>query len=191
MSGSWNFARRPFRDERPVLAVIGVALFLGLLFGAANLRLYWRFSRQVGGTRAQVALLEGRRVRAAKASDGAKAAMDGYRLSALAQQSAGLQTIVRERRFSWLALLSRLERILPADVRLVRLAPRFDSTEAVSVDLAMLGRSPDSVVRTLEALAKDPAFRGVELRSESSPERGVPEGYSFQIGLRYFPEEKP
>lgn len=190
MSGSWNFARRPFRDERPVFAVIGVALFVGLLFGGANLRLYWKFSGQVGGTRAEIALLEERRSRAAKASDSAKAAMDGYKLSALAQQSAGLQTIVRERRFSWLALLSRLERILPPDVRLVRLAPRFDSADAVSVDLAMLGRSPASVVRTLEALTKDPAFRGVELRSESSPERGVPEGYSFQIGLRYFPEQK-
>jgi len=191
MSGSWNFARRPFRDERPVFAVIGVALFLGLVLGAANLRLYWKYSRQVGGTRAQIALLEQRRSRATKASDTAKAALDGYKLSALAQQSAGLQTIVRERRFSWLALLARLERVLPTDVRLVRLSPRFESSDAVSVDLAVLGRTPESVVHTLEALTKEPAFRGVELRSESSPERGVPEGYSFQIGLRYLPEAKP
>jgi Tfp pilus assembly protein PilN len=189
MSASWNFARRPFRDERPVFAAIGIALALGLVLGAANLRLYWNFSRQVEGTRAQIAALEVRGARAAKAAEQAKNALTGYKVSALAQESAGLQTIVRERRFSWLALLARLERTLPPEVRVARLSPHFDSVDSVTVDLAVLGRNSDSVVQTLAALSKDRAFRAVELRSESSPEKGIPEGYTFQIGLRYTPEE--
>ncbi len=189
MSARWNFARRPFRDERPVFALTAILLILGALFFAANLGLYWKFSRQVEGTRAQIALLEERRARAASAADEARAALGHYQLSSLAQESAALQTIVRERRFSWLALLGRLERTLPSDVRLVRLAPRFDSADSVSLDMAVIGRTPDSVVRTLAALAKDHAFHDIELRSESSPEAGVPEGYSFQIGMRYVPEE--
>jgi Tfp pilus assembly protein PilN len=189
MSGSWNFARRPFRDERPIFAAIGIALALGLLLCAANLHLYWKFSKQVGGTRARIGWLEARRERASGAAEEAKTALDGYKLSALAQESTGLQTIVRARRFSWLALLARLERTLPTDVRLARLSPRFDSADSVFIDLAVLGRNPDSVVRTLAALSKDPAFRAVELRSEASPEKGVPEGYSFQIALRYVPEQ--
>lgn len=189
MSGSWNFARRPFRDERPVFAVLGVALLLGLLLLAANVHLYWNFSRQVRGTRGEIAELETRRARAAKAAEEARTALNGYKLSSLAEESAGLQTIVRERRFSWLALLARLERALPADVRLARLSPRFDSADSISLDLAALGRNPDSVVRAIAALSKDPAFRAVQLHSESSPEKGVPEGYSFQITARYVPEE--
>lgn len=189
MSGSWNFARRPFRDERPVFAAVGIALLLGLLLFGANLHLYWKFSRQVRGTRGEIAELESRLARAAKAAEEARTALNGYRLSSLAEESAGLQTIVRERRFSWLALLGRLERTLPADVRLARLSPRFDSPDSVFVDLAVLGRNPDSVVRALAALSKDPAFRAVELRSEASPEKGVPEGHSFQITARYVPEE--
>jgi Tfp pilus assembly protein PilN len=189
MNASWNFARRPFRDERPVLAAIGVAFFLGLLLFVANLHLYRTFSKQVEGTRAQIAELETRRSRAAKAGEEARATLNGYKLSSLAQESAGLQTIVRERRFSWLALLAKLERTLPSDVRLARLTPRFDSADSVSVDLAVLGRDPDSVVHAIASLAKDPAFHAVELRSESSPERGVPEGHTFQILVRYVPEE--
>jgi Tfp pilus assembly protein PilN len=189
MSASWNFARRPFRDERPVFAAIGIALALGLLLLVANLQLYRKFSRQVEGTRAQIGWLESRRARAAKAAEDARTALNGYKLSALAQQSTGLQTIVRERRFSWLALLARLERTLPPDIRLARLSPHFDSADSVSIDMAVLGRDQDSVVSAIAALSKDPAFKAVELHSESSPERGVPEGYSFQIGLRYTPEE--
>ncbi|MGH9368435.1 MAG: hypothetical protein ACRD3M_12255, partial [Thermoanaerobaculia bacterium] len=185
----WNFARRPFRDERPVFALTGVLIAVGALLFAANLRLYWKFSRQVEGTRAQIAWLEGRRARAASGAERARTALGNYRLSSLAQESTALQTIARERRFSWLALLGRLERTLPPDVRLARLVPRFDSADSVFVDLAVLGRTPDSVVRTLGALAKDATFHAVELRSESSPEAGVPEGYSFQIAMRYVPEK--
>jgi Tfp pilus assembly protein PilN len=189
MSASWNFARRPFRDERPVLIAIGIALALGLVVFAANLGLYRKFSGQVEGTRAQIAWLEGRRATAARSAEGARTAVDGYRLSSLAQESAALLAIARERRFSWLALLNRLERTLPPDARLARLVPHFDSPDSVALDLAMLGRSPDSVVRTLSALARDPAFSAPELRSESSPETGEPEGYSFQIAVKYLPEQ--
>jgi hypothetical protein len=189
MSARWNFARRPFRDERPVFAAIGFAFALGLGLLVANLYQYRKFSREVGGTRAQVEWLEQRAARAAKAADAARSALDGYKLSSLAQESAGLQRIVRERRFSWLALLGRLERALPPDVRLARLAPRFESADAVSVDLAVLGRSSESVVRTLAALSKDPAFQAIELHSEAKPDQGSPEGYSFLIGVKYVPEE--
>jgi Tfp pilus assembly protein PilN len=189
VSGRWNFARRPFRDERPVFAAIGLALALGLGLLVANFAQYRKFSREVGGTRAQIAWLEQRSARAAGAAAAARSALDGYKLSSLAQESAGLQRIVRERRFSWLALLARLERALPSDVRLARLAPRFESADAVSVDLAILGRSADSVVRTLTALARDPAFQAIQLHSEAKPDQGSPEGYSFLIDLKYVPEE--
>ena len=189
MSARWNFARRPFRDERPVFALTAALVLFGALFFAANLRLYWKFSRQVEGTRAQIAVLEQRRARAAQATEKTRAALGNYKLSSLSEESAALQRIVRERRFSWLALLGRLERTLPADVRLVRLAPRFDSADSVQLDVAVVGRTPDSVVRTLSALSRDSALRDIELRSESSPEAGVPEGYSFQLAMRYVPEE--
>jgi len=191
MSAVWNFARRPFRDERPVFVAIGAGFALGFVLLAANLHQYRKFSGEVAGTRAQIEGLEGRAARAAKSIDAARAALNGYKLSSLAQQSAGLQTIVRERRFSWLALLARLERTLPPDVRLSRLSPRFEAGDTVFVELAALGRGPDSVVHALSALARDPAFQSVELHTETSPEKGVPEGYSFQIALKYVPGETP
>ena len=188
MSSPWNFARRPFRNERPVLAVAAVLLLGGLVVLAANIRLYQGFSRQVEGSRRGIEYLELRRDRARKAADAARAALNNYKLSALAAQSSGLQTIVRERRFSWIRLLARLERTLPPEVRLARLSPRFGSADEVGVDLAVVGRSPESVVRTVAALTRDRAFKTVDLLSETSPQAGTPEGYSFQLSIRYTPE---
>jgi hypothetical protein len=114
--------------------------------------------------------------------------LNGYKLSSLAEESAGLQTIVRERRFSWLVLLARLEKTLPPDVRLSRLSPHFDSPEAVALDLSVLGKTGDSVVHAIAALSKDPAFSDIELHGESSPDKGEPEGYTFSISMRYVPQ---
>jgi Tfp pilus assembly protein PilN len=189
MSAAWNFATRPFRDERPVLATVAVCVLAGLLLFAANLHLYWNFSRQVVGTRREIASLEERKARAERASEQSRAALNGYKLSSLAEESAGLQTIVRERRFSWLALLARLEKTLPPDVRLSRLSPHFDSSQAVALDLSVLGKTGDSVVHAIAALSKDPAFSDIELHGESSPDKGEPEGYTFSISMRYVPLE--
>jgi hypothetical protein len=189
MSAAWNFATRPFRDERPVLATIGVCLLAGVLLLLANLSLYWKFSRQVVGTRREIASLEERKARAEKASERSRSALNGYKLSSLAEESAALQKIVRERRFSWLVLLARLEKTLPPDVRLARLSPHFDSPEAVALDLSVLGKTGDSVVHAIAALAKDPAFSDIELHGESSPDKGEPEGYTFTISMRYAPLE--
>jgi len=95
---------------------------------------------------------------------------------------------VRERRFSWTQLLARLERTLPPEVRLARLIPRFEASDAVSLELAVVGRGPESVVRTVASLTRDPSFQAVDLRSETSPEAGIPEGYSFLLTIRYVPE---
>src|SRR5678816_942320 len=109
MSFGWNFARRPFRDERPVLISIAVMGLLALFFFAANLQLFLHFSRQVEGTRRSIAALEERGRVAGRASEESRRAVEGYRLSQLAEEASALQAIVQERRFSWLALLARLE----------------------------------------------------------------------------------
>ena len=188
MNGGFNFARRPFRNERPVLAVLFLALLAGLILLAANVHLYTRFSREVEGIRQGISWLEQRRDRARRLSEGSRAALNNYRLSSLALESSGLQTIVRERRFSWTQLLARLERTLPPEVRLARLIPRFEASDAVSLELAVVGRGPQSVVRTVASLTRDPSFQAVDLRSETSPEAGIPEGYSFLLTIRYVPE---
>ena len=186
-----EFARRPFRDERPVFLLAGVAFAAAAVLLVANVQQYRTFHRQIGGTGRQIEFLEERRQKASRDADQSRAALNSYRVSALAQESRGLLRIVAERRFSWTGLLARLERTLPPEVRVTRLTPRFDESGETTIDLGLIGREADSVVRTIAAFARDQAFNSVALHSESTPEKGVPEGRSFSVTVAYRPPRKP
>lgn len=189
----YNFARRPFRDYRPVYLVAGGALLVGLILFAVNATLYGEFRREVADTRDEIAWLEKREERAAAAAELAHEALRSYQLSALAGESRGLLRLVEERRFSWITLLGRLERVLPAEVRLSRLQPEFRESGDVLINIGLLGPGPESVVRTVAALSSSPYFAAVDLQSEMRPESkaGVPEGHLFVITTVYTPEVAP
>jgi hypothetical protein len=184
---SLNFARRPFRDERPFWLFGGLALLIGLGFFVANLQLVFGYGRQVADVRREIEGLERRESEAVRTAEAARTAIGRFQVSTLAAESRELNRIVQERRFSWLELLGRLERTLPGEVRLARLAPKVDEDGSVAIALSLVGRGPQSIVRTIDALTKDPLFSEVEILSETTQEEGVPEGRSFEVRAIYRP----
>jgi Tfp pilus assembly protein PilN len=184
-----NFARRPFRDYRPVYLVAGAAILVGAILFAINASLYGRFRADVADTREEIAWLQQRQARAVAAVEQARTAVAAYELSDLAVESRGLLRLVEERQFSWTSFLARLERVLPSEVRLSRLQPSFQETGEVLVAISLVGRGPESVVRTIAALSRSPSFTTVELKSETRPEskEGIPEGHTFILSTLYQP----
>jgi Tfp pilus assembly protein PilN len=184
-----NFARRPFRDYRPVYLVAGAAILVGAILFAINASLYGRFRADVADTREEIAWLQQRQARAVAAVEQARKAVAAYELSDLAVESRGLLRLVEERQFSWTSFLARLERVLPSEVRLSRLQPSFQETGEVLVAISLVGRGPESVVRTIAALSRSPSFTTVELKSETRPEskEGIPEGHTFVLSTLYQP----
>lgn len=180
-----DFARRPFSDERPIWALVVFLAAAGAVLLFVNARLYTSFHRDVADIHADIERLGARLRETAKESGDARMVLQSYKLSSLAGESQSLLKLVAERRFSSNALLSRLEKTLPSDVRLQHLTPAFDDPSEVSLQLGLVGRGPDSVVKTIAALATDPAFHGVVLTTETSAEHGVPEGYIFELSFGY------
>jgi len=187
VSRTFNFARRPFHDDRPVFLATGLLFFFGAVLMVANLRVFTEYRREVADTRADIAALEDRQTRAARKADAAKAAVSAYTLSALAEESRGLALLVAERRFSWTTLLARLERTLPSDVGLAHLQPRFDKDGEVLLDMQLYARKREAVVQTIAALARDPAFGEVDLKSETTADPGMPDPFQFSLSSQYEP----
>jgi Tfp pilus assembly protein PilN len=189
----FNFARRPFRDYRPAYIAAAAMLSVGLVLFAINATMYGEFRREVADTRDEIAWLEKRQATAAAAAEDAQGALRAYELSQLAGESRGLRRLVEERQFSWITLLGRLERVLPPEVRLSRLSPKFQDTGETQIDIALVGRGPETVVRTIAALSRSPYFTAVELKSEMRPDgaEGVPEGHVFTIVTMYASEGTP
>ena len=191
MSRVFNFARRPFQDDRPIYMGAVLLFLFGAALLVANVRLFTDFRRQVADTRAEIAALEDRQQRADRKIETSKNAVSAYKLSALAEESRGLAKIVAERRFSWTTLLARLERTLPHEVGLAHLQPRFEANDQIRLDMLLYAKNREAVVKTIAALAKDPAFDEVDLRSETTAEPGSPEPFQFLLGARYEPPSPP
>jgi hypothetical protein len=188
MNARFNFARRPFRNDRPAFAAAVALLLVGAALLAVNIRLFADYRRQVADTRAEIAALEARGALADEKTQAARSALGSYRLSSLAEESRGLARVVAERRFSWTSLLSRLERTLPFDVGVVHLQPLFGVAGDVTLTLQFAARNREAIVHTIEALSKNPAFGQVELRSESQPEASA-EPLQFVLACHYEPGE--
>ena len=188
MSRSWNFARRPFHDDRPIYVASGLLFLLGAVLLVANLRVFTEYRREVADTRAEIAALEDRQRRADQKAEAAKAAVSAYKLSALADESRGLARLVAERRFSWTTLLSRLERVLPSEVGLAHLQPRFEKDGEVVLEMQLYARKREAVVSTIAALSRDPAFGEVDLKSEAASEPGAANPIQFALSAPYEPD---
>ena len=191
MSATFNYARRPFRDDRPAYVIAAFLALVGAVLLTINLRMAADYRRQVADTRAEIAQLEAREQKAEEKAQAARAALGSYRLSALAEESRGLAKIAAERKFSWTALLTRLERTLPSDVGLMHLQPQFDQDGQTTLEMQLVARSREAIVHTIEALSKDDAFGHVMLRTEAQPDERGAEPIQFQLGCAYAPPDEP
>jgi Tfp pilus assembly protein PilN len=192
MSATLNYARRPFRDDRPAYVIAAFLALVGAVLLTINVRMAADYRRQVADTRAEIAQLEAREQKAEEKAQAARAALGSYKLSALAAESRGLAKIAAERKFSWTSLLTRLERTLPSDVGLAHLQPQFDQNGGTTLDMQLFARTREAIVRTIEALSKSEAFGHVELRQEAQPDAKGVDPIQFQLSCAYEPEgEQP
>jgi hypothetical protein len=187
MTVSVNFARRPFRDNRPIMLTIGIALVLGLLLLTLNVRDYYAFKRSSAGTLDEIARLNASAAKTEELAARERAGLASVRLADLQTESTMLNILLKEREFSWSLLLTRLEHVLPPDFYVTRLSPAIQGNGDAALTLDFIGKGPDSIVKTLSALARDRYFRSPIPSSESDPEKGAPEGFQFHITVEYMP----
>jgi len=185
MAVSLNFARRPFRNERPIFLTVGVAALLGMLLLALNVRDYYAFRKSSAGSVEEIRRLNVEADRAEERAARERSGLANVQLKDLQVESVHLNTLLKERDFSWSLLLTRLEHAIPDEVYVTRLGPTVLPDGDANLTVDFVGRGPDSIVKTLDALAKDPYFREPVPASETDPEKGAPEGFTFHLSVRY------
>lgn len=190
MSVRLNFSRRPFKDYRPVYLTTVVAGILGILLFSLNLRDFYSFRRRAAGTRAEIARLNDSAARLEQGAADTRQRLASLRLKELQAESARLNALLREREFSWMVLLRQLEHVLPGEVFITRLSPQIAADGTVQVEIACVGKTPDSIVKTLTAFEHDPRFTHAVPLTESDPEKGAPEGFKFHLRVIYRTQER-
>ncbi len=190
MSHRLNLARRPFVNTRPVnifasvLAAVTVILFF---VSFQTVSQYFRGSEKtreaIAGIRREISTLEA-------AKEEAQRQLDRHDLEELSLSAEDAGWIARKRAFSWTRFLTRLEKVLPADVRVVSVQLSRQSGEDqpvgdMSLTLQLVSRDPNGLPKVIRAFYSSEFFDEPKPSSEVGPKEGIAEGTQISLTVAY------
>jgi Tfp pilus assembly protein PilN len=153
-----NLASRPFRDYRPVYAVVVAMALLTAFLALNNVDTFLRYRTETKTTRANIDKLEQQIADEQKQSETLTQRLRGVDLKLLASQTEFANAQLAERAFSWSELLDRLERVLPSDVKLQSVAPSFSKDGLVHLSMTCITKTGDGLTATINRFNGDPHF---------------------------------
>jgi Tfp pilus assembly protein PilN len=178
-----NLASRPYRDYRPLYAVVVVTSLLIAFMLLNNIETGYRYVHETRATRDKINQIDRQIEVENRRTEEANQRLRGVNVKLLADQAQFVNARLAERAFSWSELLDRLERVLPDDVRIDSVSPSFAKDGLVHLTLLAAAKNGNGMTGTLDRLNHDPRFANAFPTSE---ERS-PTGWKFAIGVDYRP----
>ncbi|HEX7420841.1 MAG TPA: hypothetical protein VF505_13205 [Thermoanaerobaculia bacterium] len=178
-----NLAARPYRDYRPIYAVVVVTSILIAFLALNNLDTYVRYVRDTRTTRNEIASIQTQIQQEHRRADNAAREIGTMDLISLSKETKFVNTQLAERAFSWSELLDRLEAVLPGDVRVNSVTPQFADNGLVHLSLALEGKSAQSLLNTINRFQRDPHFSNPFPTNQET----TPNGVRFGLGVDYRP----
>jgi len=179
-----NLASRPYRDYRPLYAVIVLASLAIFVLAYANADSWLRYRTETESTRARITSLETQTEQEKHRGDQAADQLRRINIGALARQTQFVNAQLAERAFSWSELLDRLEEVIADNVRIVAVAPTFHPDGLVHLEMQCEAKTADGMVSMIGRFNRDPHFANPFPTVEQANQGG---GYVFHIGVDYRP----
>lgn len=180
-----NLASRPYRDYRPVYAVVVLASLLAAFLMLNNIDTYYRYIRETKNTRAEIDRVEAQAAQERQKEKLSRQRLAGLDLVRLDNQTHFVNQKLSERAFSWSSLLDELESVLADDVRLISVAPSFEDDGNIRLSLQFASKSTDGMITTMNRMNRHPQFRNPFPNRESTAEGG---GILFDLNVQYIPQ---
>lgn len=178
-----NLAAKPYRDYRPIYAVVVATSILIAFLMLNNVDTYYKYVHDTRTTRASIASIEAQTQQERRRTDAATREISSIDVISLSKETKFINAQLAERAFSWSELLDRLETVLPSNVRITSVAPQFQESGLVHLNLACEGKDTDSMIVTINRLQRDEHFASPFPSSQSQS----PNGFRFGIGVEYRP----
>lgn len=178
-----NLASRPYRDYRPVYAVVVVASLLVAFLMLNNIDTYYRYVSETKTTRSRIAELETQAAAERRKAQEIESQLRGVNVAALDRQTRFINAQLAERAFSWSELLDRLEDVLPYDVRITSVTPSFTESGLVHLELVCEAKTGQGMINTLNRFTRNPSFAGPFPHSEQA----IDQNYNFNVAVDYKP----
>lgn len=179
-----NLASRPYRDYRPVYAVVVLMSLLTAFLMLQNIETYYRYTHETQATRAKIADLEAQQRREKQLEESAQTRLQSIDLAFLDEQTRFVNAKLTERAFSWSTLLDELESVIAKDVRLLSISPSFADDGTIQLGLSFQAKTGEGMITTINRMHNDPQFVSPFPNNESVGEGGI---YSFGLTVGYRP----
>jgi Tfp pilus assembly protein PilN len=178
-----NLAARPYRDERPFIAVVVAGSLLIAFLTLMNFDSWYRYRKETQSTRAQIAALDQEAQQERSRADALTQKLRAVDVKMLSLQTEFANARLAERAFSWSELLDRLERVLPDYVRIDGISPSFEKNGMVHLTLHCIARDGNGLVTTLNRMNQESYFSNPFPNGEDHTDQG----YTFTIAVDYRP----
>ena len=180
-----NLASRPYRDYRPVYAVVVLLSLLTAFLMLNNIDTYYRYTHETRNTRAKIEQLKVKATEEQQREQIAVRQLRSMDLTHLDARTRFINAKLAERAFSWSSLLDELESAIDRDVRLLTIAPSFNEDGSIQLSLTFQAKTGEGMIKTINRLNADPQFSNTFPHSESVIEGG----YQFDLTSRYQPPQ--
>lgn len=178
-----NLAARPYRDTRPFTIAVVVASTVIAAMTYLNAVTFLRYRFDTRTTTAKVASLQAQTQQEQQRAASVNERLKRIDVALLASQTQFANAQLAERAFSWSELLDRLEHVLPNDVRIGGVSPRFDKNGLIHLSLSCDTKTGQGMIDTINHFNADSHFANAFPASESK----VDAGYKFVVGVDYKP----
>jgi hypothetical protein len=179
-----NLSSQPFRRDRALVvasAVVSVMLAgtLGLLISLALAD-----NRQLADVRRDVARLNLQVQNLSREQGKLDQVLHQPANAEVLERSVFLNSLLLRKGVSWNRIFNDLEKVVPYNVRLIRIHPSIDSRDHVTVDMQIASDTPGPVYELLKALGESPLFEPPHPSTVLGPSQAEP-FYRATIGVTY------
>lgn len=197
-----NLARRPFVDSRPANLTAVFLLLAATVLTVVSLRTVFAYREGSRKSREGIAALKAEIQKLDASRRDAETKLARFDLAGMKAGAEEANALARRRTFSWTRFLTRLEKALPNDVRVVTVGLAREekpasgrtqppgSADAYRVSLALVSRDPDGLPKLIRAFYASPWFDAPTPLSEAGGERGSTEGRNLSIDVVYLDREE-
>ena len=107
------------------------------------------------------------------------------------ERAQAINALILRKEFSWTRIFTDLEKMMPARLHVVSIAPQFNESGAIEIRMSVAGDSRDKAIQLVQNIEKAPDFQSPRILSETtaSKERPATQGdnVEFQISAIYVP----
>jgi Tfp pilus assembly protein PilN len=156
-----NLSTRPFYNEGAVRLWLIVTALVVAAATAFNISRLIQYSRSDTELATQASRDEARTAELRAAAVQMRARVDPRQVDVASVEARVANDLIDRRTFSWTELFNRLEKTLPAEVRITSVRPHIEKDRRIVLAITVLARGVDDIDRFMENLEATGAFAGL------------------------------